>query len=119
MKFKKTLGVIVSLVISFFLRGLIGKWLASQYAYSGSFIGSGKTENLDGFVLGYVFFSSLLVPLFSSKLKYGFYATLPVLIVDIVLGAWNPQLWMDIVLLAAGLILAWIILAVKAKFAKK
>ena len=115
MKLKVFLAIILSLVLAYFTRTFIGLWLAENYAYSGSFIGFGKGENLDGALLAYTFFSSLLVSVISNSIKRGLSAAILVTVLYIVLGAFNPQLWMDLILLALGLGLAWLILFLKRK----
>ena len=115
MKIKILVGGFLSIILAYFARTILGSWLAANYAYSGSFIGFGREQNFDGFLSSYVFFSSFILPLVSRKIKYGFYFALPVLVLDIILGSFNPQLWLDLILLAAGLGLAHVILKIKAK----
>ena len=121
MKFKKTLAIVVSLSTSHFLAYPVGHWFDSQYATGGGWLPTvGPFPGyLDGFTLSYVLISSLLIYLISGQLKFGIYAALPVVVIDLLLGAVNPQLWMDLILLAAGLTLAWTILFAKEKMTKQ
>ncbi len=114
MKSKVFIAILISVVLAYFARTLFGVWLAEHYAYSGSFFwGFSNPEDFDGFLFSYIFLSSLLVTIFTGKIRLGLYATLPVLVLDLILGAFNPQLWIDLVLLAVGLALAWVILKLK------
>jgi len=120
LKVKVILAFLLSVILAYLTRVIIGDWLASNYAYSGPFFwGISSSEYVDGFFFGYVFSSALLFPIFFEKIKFGFYAALPVLVLDLLLGAFNPQLKLDILLLAVGLGLAWLILKLKAYFFPK
>ncbi|TSA45839.1 hypothetical protein D4R52_01695 [bacterium] len=112
---KKTIAFIVTLVLSHFTAYPIGHWFASRYFGSGEFYFGPFRGYLDGLSLSYIFYSSFLLSIFTGKFKIGFYFALPVLVFDLILGAFNPQLWMDFILLAAGLGLAWLILLIKNK----
>lgn len=116
---KKLIGIIISLILSYFAAYPLGHWFDSHYA-SGSWLYLGSFPGyMDGFLFSYLFSSSFLVSIFTDKLRAGLYAALPVLLLSIISGSFNPQLWIDLVLLAAGLGLAWIILYVKNQNTKE
>lgn len=119
MRNKIILGVVVSLIVSYFLAYPVGNWFAGKYFGSGEFFFGPFRGFLDGFLLSYVFIASILTVLLTNKIKFGFYVVLPVLVFDVLTGSFNPQLWMDLVLLAAGLGLAWVILSLKRLKLKK
>src|SRR3989344_1803233 len=116
---KIIISLILSILAAYLTRGLIGSWLIENYAYGGSFIGPGSGQNFDGLVLSYVFFSSVFFSLIFQKIKTGFYAALPILVINVVLGAFDPQLWLSLILLAAGLGIAWLLLFLKRKAASR
>ena len=116
---KKIITFVISVVLSYFTATPVGKWFDENYV-SGGFIYWGPFPGfLDGLLLSYVFFSALLLSLFSQKIKTGFYFSLPILILDIISGSYNPQLWLSLILLALGLGLAYLILLLTRKAGKK
>ena len=116
-KGKILIGIAISLVVSHFLAYPVGQWFHNQYGVGGGWIGQvGPSPGyLDGLFFSYIFVSALLFSVVNNKLKSGFYASSPIVIFDLLLGAFNPQLWMDLILLALGLGLAWLILFLKRK----
>ena len=115
MKYKKTLAFIATLILSHFLAYPIGRWFEKKYP-SGSWVTIGPFDGyLDGLTLSYIIVSSLVLSIVGGKIKYGFIAALPVFVIEIFLGAWDPQLWMDLILLGLGLGLAWVILFIRSK----
>jgi len=116
---KTILAFLLSLFLAYFTRTIIGEWLASNYAYSGSFIGPSNGENIDGFILSYIFFSALLGFIFSGQLKIALFLSIPMLFFNVILGYINPDLWLSLLLLALGLGLAWLILKLQSLFVQK
>ena len=106
MKYKKTLAVVISLVASYFAAYPVGHLYDSIYPGGGTgWVAVGPFPGYwDGFLFSYVLLSSFLVVFISGRIKYGFYAVLPVLVIDIILAAFDPQLWMDLILLGLGLV---------------
>ena len=112
---KKLIATIITLVASYFAAFPVGHWFAHHYVVSGEFY-FGYFPGYDaGFFLSYSFFAALIIGIISNNLKYGLYFSLPVIVLDILLGAYNPLLWMNLILLAVGLGLAHVILKLKAK----
>ena len=109
---KKLIAFILSLAGAYLLAIPLGKWFVSRYAVGG-FVNFGPFPGyLDGFFFGYIFFAALLLPLFTKRLIIGLYFALPVIIFDL-LHPTDPQLWIDLVLLAVGLGLAWLIMFIR------
>ena|SRR3989344_4609860 len=109
---KKLIAFILSLVGAYFVATPVGKWFVSKYV-AGGFIHVGPFPGYDqGFLFGYIFFAALLLPLFTKRLIIGLYFALPVIIFDL-LHPTDPQLWIDLVLLAIGLGLAWLIMFIR------
>lgn len=101
---KEALVFIVTIVISYFSATPVGKWFDKQYPGGGGWVYAGSFPGfLDGLVFSYIFFASLFFPQLTGKIKSGLYSILPVLVIEVVLGAWNPQLWMSLIFLASGL----------------
>lgn len=116
---KKFLALIISVVLAFLTATPAGKWFDSQYASGGwLFVGS-FPGYFTGLLLSYVFFSALLFPLSTKKIKSGIYASVAVLIFFIIIRAINPLLWLSLILLAAGLGIAYLILLLTRKAGKK
>jgi len=119
MKTKVILAFILSVVLAYLTREIIGDWLVANYIYSGSFVGFGSSQNSDGFLFSYIFFSSLFGFVLSEKYSIALFLSVPVLLLNIALGFVDPQLWLSLLLLALGLGLAWLILKLKAYFFPK
>jgi len=110
---KKLIAFVLSLVGAYLMANPIGRWFDSQYAGGGFLYWGPFPGYLDGLLFGYIFFASILFPVFTSKIKAGFYVVSPILALHIILGAFDPQLWIDLVLLAIGLGLAWLIMFIR------
>jgi len=118
----KILIFLVAFVASNVTASTIGEWLKSRYAfysYGPFFWGPSNGEVIDGWILGYVIFSALLFPLYTQRIRSGFYWALPALLLLFLTGTINPQLWLSLLLLALGLGLAWLILKLKTRIVQK
>lgn len=115
---KKIIAIIISLIVAYFGATPVGQWFSSKYAVGG-FISVGAFPGfLDGFLFTYVFVASMITPLFTERIKIGFYVTLPILILN-ALHPYDPQLVISLLLLAAGLGIAWFFLFLKRQAAAK
>lgn len=117
--YKLVLVLIVSMASSYFIAFPIGRWFASEYYGSGEFFIGPFRGFLDGFFISYIFISSILVYTATGNYRFSIYSVIPVIIFDLVLQAFNPQLWMHLVLLAAGLLIAHLFLLLTRKAGTK
>ena len=109
------IGLITSIALSLLVAKYIQAYFDSLYGTGGSLASISFPNNIDGFLFSYVFFSSFVISVLSKKIKTGLYSVLPVITFDIIIGSFNPQLRLDLILLAVGLGLAYLILNLKNK----
>ena|SRR3989344_3698818 len=110
---KKIGSVILAIILAHFAAYPVGHWFDSKYKLHGWFYFGTFPGYLDGFLFSYIFLSAILVSLAFRNIKKGLLAASIAIVIQFISGAVNPQLWMSLLLLAAGLGLAWIILKLK------
>jgi len=119
MKGKVILFLILSVILALFASPFFESFLGENYDYSASLASIGGSFVLEGILFGYVFFSSFLIYLVTSRAFSGVIVAFPVLLFDMVTGAIRSHLWTDLLLLALGLGLAWLILKLKTRIVQK
>jgi len=116
MKLKIILFFVLSLVLAVLVAPFIQSLFESQYAsYSIASIG---TPPLEGFFLGYILFSSVLISLVARNLKAGFVVALPIVLLAFFRAVFDLFFWLSLLLLALGLGLAWVIPLIKNRLSK-
>lgn len=119
MKISKKILSFLILIIVLFLSHLcsyiIGEWLVKGYAGPGWFIIGPFQGYVDGFIISYIFLSSLFFGWFLGGIRYGFYFALPALFLIIISSSFNPQLFVGMTALLLGLLIAYILLSIRKK----
>ena len=116
---KNLITLFVVLFVTHLLAFPIGKWFASNYVVSYEFNLGEFPGYLSGFFIVYAFVAALGFSLVNNKILTGLYWVVPVLLFELIIRAYDPHLWLSLLLLALGLGLAWLILKLKALFVQK